>query len=508
MRHFPDGDSVDSLRKLKAAATWINESYSEKFYSSEVKELFSILKKYDFEYLKLITSVLMEMRWLDTMQPCNLTLALRRLKNCNKETFTTIISWMKESGVLATCNDVESFLNVISSIQTCGPEDLRNLIEQGVVPENVIEVLIRVLGETHPVTQNLIELAIGYDNQRNPNSPFAVYCEMRKKSSDEVEHRQLQLTTGLSLRLNSIKEPRPAISIHMPSNVWKRLFEQFEKIDPSTYTELLGDISLETILKLKNHHDIVRLLDPKDSLKVNKKISSHSHMLREVLKKAQEDFRLDHENIGSFVQLLVNITTCQTGKLNGITHSYIYMNQGRALDESVLGAEGFKQEIVSFFKEELRRFREATLAAIVRNITRRPQADPHDLYYVRGIIGHETGLFFENETPTVDIYAWGVSGKLRGKTKQQLLDLFYQYYKVEDVVDRVHSMLNNGSISISNEYLRDEAMDETLSAWDPELVVLDGQQKPLGLTPKAAQRLLEILGFVVNENKPEETMKT
>jgi hypothetical protein len=222
--------------------------------------------------------------------------------------------------------------------------------------------------------------------------------------------------------------------------------------------------------------------------------------LREILNKCSQN-----NDMGQFVQLLVNIQTCTTGKLNGIIHSYIFMNQGRELDEKMIGKDAFKQEIVHFFKEELRRLREITLTDILRKGLKLQQTNPHNLYYLRGVIGGEIGLIQKDEVLQIDMNSSGVNKILRGQTKQQLLDLFYQYYKVEDVVSRIHPRLNDGSIQISgsqnltmsilNDYLQDTFDDES-ETYRSEYVLLNGTGKPIGLMPAAAKKLLVLMGIL------------
>jgi hypothetical protein len=113
---------------------------------------------------------------------------------------------------------------------------------------------------------------------------------------------------------------------------------------------------------------------------------------------------------------------------------------------------------------------------LVRSVTRGLDADPHDLYYVRGIIGREVGLMFEGEMPTVDLNANGVYGDLRQMSKQQLLDRFHQYYTVEEVIGRIHTMLNNGAIGVENQNDNKNVTAEILNCF------LDGMQPSRPMT--------------------------
>ncbi|WP_139016871.1 hypothetical protein [Candidatus Odyssella thessalonicensis] len=213
--------------------------------------------------------------------------------------------------------------------------------------------------------------------------------------------------------------------------------------------------------------------------------------------------------MASFSQLLVNITTCPTGKLNGITHTYLLMNKDTILDEGELGSTAFTQAITYHFNEELRRFREGTLSAMIRSIVKKSYVDPHDIQYVRGIIGGEVGLLFAGEVPRIDINGNAVHSALRQMSKQALLELFYQYYTVEEVIELFHTKLNNGSFKIEdsrsgknltiwiiNEYLRDSVYDVESSRYIPKYVIVDENGKPVGLTPTAAKDLLLQIGFL------------
>lgn len=384
-------------------------------------------------------------------------------------------------------------------------EAIKEGIHNPKVREDYINTLVLILGEDHPFTQECIHIALGYNNQSDPDGFLAVHQEMVAKSQQGVQHNHRSATLDVVLNLDSVRQPRPAAPIHMPVNVWYRLFDELRQIgaeERQAFTLILGDVSWNTLMELKHNDTLVSLLDPENSLCASENVSSHSQMLRAVLQNIQQT-----RNMAAFLQLLVNITTCTTGKLEGITHSHIFLNQGRVLDESVLGSEAFKEQIFSFLQEEFRRFREGTLIHIVKSIT--GGVDPHNRNYVRGIIGREIGLMFENEKPYIDLNANDISALLRKKSKQDFLDLFYQYYKPDDLIDRFHAMLHNGTlkigdqddkqdltISIINIFLQGDAMDEGRVNFDTSTVVLDEHNNPIGLTPLAAKRLLVMLGFL------------
>ncbi len=400
-------------------------------------------------------------------------------------------------------------------------ERLRNYFDEVIrnpqLRGGVIRQMIAMLGEDNPITQRYLQLAIGYDNVNDRNSFLAVHQEMLQKREDQIEHKMVQFTPGVQHKLDIIKESRPHKAIFMPVNVWYSLFNQLQKAwqtDREALTQLLGNAPIDQLMTLRNSEVILGLLDPEGSLKATKNVSAHSQMLREVLQNIRgmsaTQLREEGEvgpNLATFLQLLVNIQTCPTGKLNGIAHSYIYMNQGRVLDESVLGTEGFKKEIVDYFKEELRRKREATISMMLRNGLKLPNADPHDIYYIRGIIGSEVGLLMDGEVPTIDIHAHAVSQRVRQMSKQQMLDMFYQYYKVEDVIQITHDMLKNNTIHIAagqknltirviNEFLQGDAFDVDEGTYKDKYVVTNEKGEPTGLTLEAAKALLSMLGII------------
>lgn len=230
------------------------------------------------------------------------------------------------------------------------------------------------------------------------------------------------------------------------------------------------------------------------SLVAKDRVSSHSFMLRDVLKRIQALHQIDPmAAMASFSQLLVNITTCTTGKLNGITHTYLLMNKDTLLDESELGSTAFTQGIIHHFNEELRRFREGTLTAMVKAVVKGSYPDPHDIQYVRGVIGGDIGLLFANEVPRVDMNGNVVNRALRQMSKQELLDLFYQYYTVEEVIELFHTKLNNRSFKIEDLGTGKNLTIKVIN----EYVVANPSWKPVGLMPAAAKNLLLQMGVLI-----------
>ncbi|MFN7710559.1 MAG: hypothetical protein ACK5O7_06350, partial [Holosporales bacterium] len=150
--------------------------------------------------------------------------------------------------------------------------------------EKFISKLADRLGFEHPTVQHYIHMALGFDNADNPNSFLAVHQEMLRKSEDVVQHNMTQLTPGLQHKRAVIQEARKDKSVHMPLNVWHHLFDQLQKVVHHTqgaFSHLMGDVNITDLLALRENQQIASLLDPKDSLVANTKVSAHSQMLRE-----------------------------------------------------------------------------------------------------------------------------------------------------------------------------------------------------------------------------------
>lgn len=411
-----------------------------------------------------------------------------------------------QRSILLFCH---AFYNYSPAVHAMIIEDLENPEKR----DAIMEEIMNLMGNDHPLAQEYLLQAIAYDNHKNPNGMLAINREMFKKREAEVKHEPIR-NKGLELNLERIRAPKVMRPIHMPLNVWNRLFEElgaYVKACPDEVKLSLEDpkynhnLTWEGLKGLRDHHQLVALLDPLYSLKTSKTVTGYSMMLREVLKNVQ-----DTGNILTFLQLLMNITTCKTGKLNGIRHSHVYMSRNLVLDEAELGAVDFVKHLTEFVNEELRRHREATLTRLVQDLTKR--ADPHDLNYVRVLIGAEIGLMYEDEEPETDLNTGSISPAIRMLSKQGFLSRFYRVYQPLDVIKRFQGMLNDGSIAaldlqgvlnftffVIDRFLGDALdFDEETArpVYNPEIVNVDENGLPTSFTEKAAELLLLQLGFL------------
>lgn len=371
--------------------------------------------------------------------------------------------------------------------------------------EDLLEAMEWIFGEDDPQFQYYINLAVGYENQANPDGFIAVHQEMMEKSTQEVAHNPQSSRPGLLLNLDHVKKCRPVEPIHMPLNKWHCLFDQVEAMNPdemSVFEGLLGEVSLKSVMELRNNAAIVGLLDPINSACAKDNVDSYSQMLREILQGIHET-----QDLKVFFQLLLNIRTCQTGKLQGIMLSHIILRQERGKSEAELGVEGYKIQFIASLFSHLRKLRENALVHVVCDLTN--GSDPHNIRYLRGILGQELGLMFEKEKIKVDMNASMVCRELREQSKQQLLDLFYNHYKVEDLVQQFDDFLGGESVDeksrikkqaailkVINNFLEYDAMDETLTSFNPDLILLDAQKKPAGFTDKCIEDLFVRFGVL------------
>lgn len=383
-------------------------------------------------------------------------------------------------------------------------------IENPTTRELTLDRITLAMGNEHPLVQEYILQAIGYDDHINKNGLLAINKEMMDKREGEVRHNPVH-NHGLELNLERIRAPKVVRPIHMPVNVWYRLFEELEayiKAYPNDVELCLEGSGLTwlRLKKLKDHHQLLSLLDPLNSLKTTKNITGYSMMLREVLKNIQET-----KNPIAFLQLLMNITSCKIGILNGIRKSHVLMPRHQELDEAELGTTDFVKQLTDFVSEEFRRYREETvLNNVVRDITR--GTDTHNLHYLRVVIGAEIGLMYQNEAPEIDLNPWNISGDLRIRPKQELLSYFYVFYQPDDLIKRFQDMLNDGTIAatdiqgstnfsffVIDRFLEDEFdLDEETGApvYNPKIVNINDEGKPTTFTKKAAELLLLKLGFL------------
>lgn len=381
-----------------------------------------------------------------------------------------------------------------------------------------LHIVAALLGQDHQLSQELLTLGLGYENQHNPDGFLAIHKQMMQKRNEVTVHPDSSNTPGCRHNFEWIQKPRFSRPIHMPVTAWNELFLQAKAMDQTALQECLVNLTPEKLWELENDEKLTKLLDPVDSTEPKPSISGYSQMFRAVLKNIQST-----NNIETFIQLLVNIRTCESGQSNGITHSYMHICESRTLDQDNLGKDAFKANFLHFISEELLRLRETCISDVVYAVTGDydPEdknfvaRDPHDIRFVRGIIGHEIGLFFANEHPTVDFDGHIVRKNLRAKNKQELLNLFYEHFTVEKVIKTIQDGIEYHKKAADQSENKDDSvekhitekivrnileedvfLDEFFIKYDPELVKTNAEGKPAVLTPKAIILMLIKLGFL------------
>lgn len=293
----------------------------------------------------------------------------------------------------------------------------------------------------------------------------------------------------------------------MPVTCWYDLFDALEE-HQDCFEEVLQiqGVGVKELLELRHKVALTCLLDTQGSTEAASPVSSYSQMLRVILKTVQDERKEDPKNLGTFVQLLINARSCAPGKMNGIATTFGALKYETKIAGTNLKDDVFKTDLLAFLNHELRRFREATISCVSQHFT--SSTGSHPIKYIRGLIGHEVGLMFEGEVISIDVHGIG-SEALKQASKQRVLDVFYQYYKADDVVEKIFYLLNTGCIQIIGaadqkdltaklvgNIFGDDAMDEDCLSYNLDYVTVDKDGKPTGFTRQAAKELLLHTGIL------------
>lgn len=226
---------------------------------------------------------------------------------------------------------------------------------------------------------------------------------------------------------------------------------------------------------------------------VTPRIDCHSHMLKAILTQIRSELEADPTNFGTFVQLLLNLRSCDTSKLNGITNSYLHLQRQQTLRDTDLESVMFRQHLRGFIMNELRILRQLCLGKIV---AKDHLSCPHSAHYIRGCLGMEIGIMPKDEKMKIDKDGTQVREKLLSASKQQLLDQFYSYYSVSLIVERISQFLNTGIegpaktiTDIICKIFKESAMSEDGDTYNIDLILVD-EGKPVGFTHEAVKKLL------------------
>ena len=435
----------------------------------------------------------------------------------------TQIDWLKTSGVLDICTDQTLMRSLLISLRDFDlklleddqkklPNDAKFAIIYAAHLEmkpydprfkriletmyfynqdnlNIVRYIFYFCGNYSLMGRHFLDLAFNLDD---PDSFWAIHQDMITKGTEIVTHNQ-DVKDDVFINVDVTKELVIIKPIHTPITVWHRLFDRLEGLSADELqrlTSYFSEIPLDSINGLKNNKILITLLDSADSLEASYFASNYSLMFREILDRCTKNDTLD-----LFVQLLVNLQTCKIGKLAGISHTYNDMNNSERLDKTVHLEYMLENEMSDLIKGELRQLREVCLVKILEESLSLPYANPHDLFYLKNVIGDEIGLNKKEEYPEIDINGNNIDKELRSKSKQELLDLFYQHYTIDAIVMFSHDVINN-KITIENKYVRimgtylKKAFNEDLESYETKFVTLDNQGKLSGFEPEGVREIL------------------
>jgi len=223
------------------------------------------------------------------------------------------------------------------------------------------------------------------------------------------------------------------------------------------YKSMAGTISPESLLSAAEGHFFKHLFDSDDATVPAEKVSLISLKLRHFLasaKKLANQF-LDGLSPQSklILQLIINVMVCNTNKEDGIDQSYRLLSNGPIVSEEKMLSERLRERAREFFMEDLRQIREGLLngeGRIVKHLLFRKDESkgyvitepPHQAKYLLNLLGDQIGTFLEGEKVSYDANGSEVEKKLREYTRQEVLNVLYQYNTPEKVINHYLEKFN------------------------------------------------------------------
>ncbi|MDP1974691.1 MAG: hypothetical protein Q8K37_01835, partial [Alphaproteobacteria bacterium] len=163
------------------------------------------------------------------------------------------------------------------------------------------------------------------------------------------------------------------------------------------------------------------------------------------------------------------------------------------------------------FLRELMPIKRQNINAIAENLAGKRYAEiPHDIKYLESLIGAIIGLRDPKKTPSFDVNGEEISSNITSVSLQTILDLFYQKFTPDTIIDHLELMIKENKLSIidpktgvniiaqilglaAKEQLASKGITE--DACDLDLLLLDDEKKKDGMRLSLAL-LLEKLGIL------------
>ncbi len=364
---------------------------------------------------------------------------------------------------------------------------------------NLMYFLADRFGEEHCDVQKIIVLLLSIENETNPKNFINVYKNMLKKREEKLVHNHIVLSKSISIsaELMTYKKDfiiEKIINLDDVKNLKKFMIEEFNNLllinKEFSINSMLQEYDFNTLIDLLDSNFIASLVDKKPEKIIEKKFNIIINKALELSNKS--------EKFNFILQLLLNLTTCPTGKWNAIEHSYRLLSADKVIDEATISKESLLEEFKNFLFEQLQKEKEVAINYVVNFLT--SAKDPHDIYYVKGILDKFVGLATHDEKPSIDFNANNIDNNLLTLDAQSILDLFYAYFKPQDIINRVQYLFNSKAITIGND--NEDVTWKVIMATlydehgiNKNYFIYDKEETPVGITPLGAQNILLALGF-------------
>ena len=404
--------------------------------------------------------------------------------------------------------------------------------------EIALDIIVRAVGEEHAWAQEVIDLSVGRENIDHPHSSFALHKILLEKVKEKVEHHpsftKLEDGRFVTFNLKTLKTCRQnqnipfmkhAKFLELTNQLIKEVSENTKEL--AHYQSITNTIPLESLLNVAENNFFKQLLDSDKATAPSEKVSLTSLKLRHILAKAKEEKELAKRSLEELssqskliLQLVINVMNCHTNKEDGIDHTYRLSSAGAIVSEEKMQSERLVDSATKFIMEDLRQKREGLLGGagpVVKQLLFGKDGSkegiiiepPHQAKYLLNLLGAEIGTFLEGGKISFDTNGGAVDPKIRQYSKQQVLDVLYEYFKTENVIKHYTEKFNNKEfkIGLSGQDRSSALITELLSPSalrDTKYVVFeneDPQDDFIAWKPLAIAEVLLRLG-ILEEVKP------
>lgn len=332
-------------------------------------------------------------------------------------------------------------------------------------PEDAANAVVDELGIDHPWAQEAVHLMVAQGMGDDPRSCYGVHHLLLEKRKEIVEHhpQTVKLNDGrlVSFDLETLKKIRqrpPQVPLVKHSELLvlvEKLIKEIEKNPQALEAYKIAglDILPQRLRYTAKDDYFQRLLDTDEAVTPMANVSLINLKLRNIIRSIQSLSNQPTLSSGELspqskqtLQLLINVTACDTNKDNGVDSTDRLLNKLPLVSEDIMQAERLYKDI---FMEEMRQMREGFLdgeGPVVKQLLFPPTPPkdahviepPHQGKYANSLLSNEIGTALEGETVPFDLNGGVVALELREYSKQQVLDVLYNHFTVEHVLKHYH----------------------------------------------------------------------